>query len=99
MFCEPRQIKYRSGAIGLTNTPLLKAKMVLNGDTISTLGEALGINRQNASIKINGKRDFKQREMLLIALRYKLTYEEFAEIFFGKEAVIDERERLRLIAG
>jgi hypothetical protein len=73
--------------------------MVLNGDTISTLAEALGINRQNASIKVNSKRDFKQREMLLIALRYKLTGEEFVAIFFGGEDAMDERERVRLIAG
>lgn len=83
----------------MTNTRLLKAKMVLNGDTISTLAAALGINRQNASIKINGKRDFKQREIMLIAMRYKLTGGEFVAIFFGGEGELNERERMRLIAG
>ena len=67
----------------MTNTRLLKAKMVLFGDTISTLAAALGINRQNASIKVNGKRDFKQTEIAKITERYKLTLEEVAAIFFG----------------
>ena len=67
----------------MKNTRLLKAKMVLNGDTISSLAGALEINRQNASIKVNGKRDFKQTEILKIAKRYKLTVDEVAAIFFG----------------
>ena len=86
--------------MALTNTRLLKAKMVLNGDTTTSLAEALSINRQNASIKINGKRDFKQREIMLIAMRYRLTGEEFVAIFFGGgEDGMNERSRMRLIAG
>lgn len=69
--------------IFVTNTKLLKAKMILNGDTIQTLAESLGINRQNASIKINGKREFKQLEIAKIARRYKLNYEELESIFFS----------------
>lgn len=84
-----------------TNTPLLKSKMVLNGDTTISLAKALGINRQNASIKINGKREFKQSEMRTIALRYRLTGEEFVDIFFGPEEGVtnNERKGMRLIAG
>lgn len=67
----------------VTNTRLLKAKMILNGDTIQTLAECLGINRQNASIKVNGKRDFKQKEIAVIVRRYKLTYAELEAIFFA----------------
>lgn len=67
----------------MTNTKLLKAKMILNGDTIQTLAECLGINRQNASIKINGKREFKQLEIAIIVRRYKLSYEEIESIFFS----------------
>ena len=76
--------------IFVTNTKLLKAKMILNGDTIQTLADCLGINRQNASIKINGKREFKQLEIAMIVKRYKLSYEEIESIFFSgaiKEAV------------
>ena len=82
--CLVKQKANRRG-YRLTNTRLLKAKMVLFGDTISTLAAAIGINRQNASIKVNGKRDFKQNEILKIAKRYKLTTEEVAAIFFGVE--------------
>ena len=67
----------------MTNTKLLKAKMILNGDTIQTLADSLGINRQNASIKINGKREFKQLEIAKISRRYKLSYEELESIFFS----------------
>lgn len=56
--------------------------MVLNGDTIQTLADSLGINRQNASIKVNGKREFKQREIAAIVERYKLTHDEIDSIFF-----------------
>ena len=68
-----------------TNTKLLKSKMVLNGDTVSSLAESLGVNRQNMSIKLHGKRDFKQREIAKIAKRYRLTYQELKEIFLDAE--------------
>lgn len=75
-----------------TNTKLLKSKMVLNGDTVSSLAESLGVNRQNMSIKLNGKRDFKQTEIAKIAKRYRLTYQELKEIFL--DDVITEEEFL-----
>lgn len=65
-----------------TNTRLLKAKMVLHGDTVVSLAEHLGINRQNASIKVNGKRDFKQSEIAKIVEKYDLTFDEVREIFW-----------------
>lgn len=65
----------------MTNTKLLKSKMVLNGDTVSSLAESIGVNRQNMSLKLNGKRDFKQSEIAKIAKRYRLTYQELKEIF------------------
>lgn len=65
----------------MTNTRLLKAQMVLNGDTIQTLADFLGINRQNASIKINGKREFKQSEIAKIVTRYNLKADDMIEIF------------------
>lgn len=74
----------------MTNTNFLKAKMVLHGDTIQTLAAAIGINRQNASLKINGKRCFKQNEIALIAWRYKLNPQEFKAIFFCDD-FYDER--------
>lgn len=69
----------------MTNTNFLKAKMVLHGDTIQSLAQAIGINRQNASLKINGKRCFKQDEIAVIAWRYKLTPQEVKAIFLCDE--------------
>ena len=68
--------------------------MVLNGDTIQTLADALGVNRQNASIKINNKREFKQSEIALIASRYKLTYEEVECIFFPDVRPYERKEAI-----
>ena len=65
----------------MTNTKLLKAKMVMNDDTVSSLAASLGVNRQNMSLKLNGKRDFKQKEIARIAKRYRLTFQELKEIF------------------
>ena len=83
----------------MTNTNFLKAKMVLHGDTIQSLAEAIGINRQNLSLKINGKRDFKQSEIAMIRFRYKLTTEEVNAIFFGGGDDDDECQGMRRIAG
>ena len=82
----------------MTNTRLLKAKMVLNGDTIQTFANSIGVNRQNASIKINGKRDFKQSEMKKIAMRYNLTCAEFVAIFFDEGGFTNERKGVRRLA-
>lgn len=65
-----------------TNTKLLKYKMMLHNDTITTLANYLGLNRVNVSAKINGKREFKQSEIARIVVKYKLTYDEIMEIFF-----------------
>lgn len=65
----------------MTNTKLLKAKMVMHGDTVSSLAESIGVNRQNMSMKLNGKRDFKQSEIAKIAKLYRLTFQELKEIF------------------
>lgn len=65
-----------------TNTALLKSKMVLNNDTTIALAGYLGVNRQNASAKINARRDFKQSEIAKIIKRYNLTDKEIRAIFW-----------------
>ena len=75
-----------------TNTALLKSKMVLHNDTMIALADYLGLNRQNASAKVNGKREFKQSEIAKIIRRYKLTDREVRAIFwdgfeFGEEVM------------
>lgn len=65
-----------------TNSALLKSKMVLNSDTTIALAAVLGLNRQNLSVKINGKREFKQSEIAKIIRRYNLTDAEIRAIFW-----------------
>lgn len=66
------------------NPALLRSKMVLKGDTNSTLGEFLGIAYQTVSAKINTTNgaEFTQGEITKIKNRYNLTPEEVNEIFF-----------------
>ena len=82
-----------------TNTRLLKSKMVLNNDTTIKLAECLGLNRQNVSVKLNGKREFKQSEIGKIIRRYNLSDQEIKAIFwddydFGEEVLINDSKRV-----
>lgn len=63
------------------NERLLKSKMTLYGDTYESLGNRLSLTRQSISKKISGESDWTQTEMSLIKKRYKLSDEEFAQIF------------------
>lgn len=65
-----------------TNTALLKSIMILNSDTVQALALSLGVNRQNISAKLNGKRDFKQSEINKIIVRYNLSDVQIRTIFF-----------------
>ena len=57
--------------------------MALNGDTGTTLSEALGLSQQRFSAKLNGNNaEFTQGEIQLIKDRYKLPAEEVDDIFF-----------------
>lgn len=60
---------------------LLKSKMALLGDTQTKLAEILGIDKTTLSLKLAGKRDFKQSEMNAIVERYKLTQRDTYLIF------------------
>lgn len=65
------------------NSNLLKSKMVLHGDNITTLADKLDVSRQTLSLKIDGISDFKLSEVKKIRLMYHLTDEEMLEVFFG----------------
>lgn len=67
----------------MPNINLLKSKMVLKGETQIELAEELGITRPALNVKMNGKSDFKQSEIDIIAKRYELSGDELLEIFFG----------------
>lgn len=69
----------------MTNTNLLKSKMVARGDEdcVAKLAELLGISRTTASKKLNGLLPFNQNDIALIANKYNLSAEEIKLIFFG----------------
>ena len=71
----------------MTNTNLLKARMVERGDTdcIAKLAELLGVSRTTASNKMNGKTPFNQTEIALISEEYILSDEDIRKIFVKDE--------------
>lgn len=66
------------------NTRLLKSHIVKNDSSQRNLAKAMGLSSNALSAKIteNGS-VFRKSEMLFIKDRYKLTDEEFCEIFFN----------------
>lgn len=71
----------------MTNTNLLKARMVEHGDVdcVAKLADLLGISRTTASNKLNGKTPFNQTEIALIAEEYHLSDEDIRKIFVKDE--------------
>ena len=51
------------------------------GDTQGELAKILGISETTLSLKINGKAEFKQTEIRIIADRYSLTADDIKELF------------------
>lgn len=66
------------------NKKMLKAEMILYGDTNASLADALGITPQTFSAKLNGYKgaDFTQHEIRAIMDRYNLSAEKIMVIFF-----------------
>lgn len=64
------------------NKRLMKAAIVRNNDTQISLAEALGLPQSAISNRINGKIDFRLREIDCIRKRYNLTDQETVAIFF-----------------
>ena len=73
------------GGEKMTNTNLLKSKMILYGDEnfVQALSELLGCSRTTASKKINGEIPFSQPEIAILAKRYNLSGDDIKEIFIG----------------
>lgn len=68
------------------NSLEMKVAMKKNKDTQEKLAEALGLQTSGLNARINGKIDFRAREICIIRDRYHLTPEETAKIFFSREA-------------
>ena len=60
----------------------LRAVMVLNGDTVKTLAAKLGLHPSTLSRTLNGRREFRVREVVSIIRLYRLTPGEADRIFF-----------------
>lgn len=73
--------------MNMTNTNLLKSKMVACGDDdcVQSLSKYFGCSRATASKKLNGKFPFTQTEIALLARRYGFTADDIKNIFFGGE--------------
>ena len=71
----------------MTNTNLLKARMVERGDEdcVAKLAELLNVSRTTASKKLNGLLPFDQNEIALISDKYNLSAEDIKKIFVGGE--------------
>lgn len=67
----------------MTDTNLLKARMVANGDEHFTnvLSDVLHISRTTASRKLNGLLDFTQSEINELKNRYDLSADDIDTIF------------------
>ena len=66
------------------NTKMLISKMKLFGDNQKDLANALNLSLATTNAAINGKREFTQNEISIIAARYELTPEEIILIFFNE---------------
>ena len=62
----------------------LISKMKKFGDNQTDLAAALNLSLASTNGKINGKQDFTQTEISVIATRYELTPEDVTLIFFNQ---------------
>ena len=74
------------------NGLLLKYIAARYGDTMQDLADALGIFPTTLSRKVNGKDEFKLREIRQIIERYSLTPEDVMRIFFTDEVAKSDTE-------
>ena len=60
----------------------MKVVMMRNQDTQEKLAEALGLQVSGVNARINGKTDFKSKEIKKIKERYNLSPEDIDALFF-----------------
>lgn len=63
------------------NLNLLKYYINERKDSVEALSVALNIHYNTLSLKLNGKREFTQSEIKVIAERYKLSSDEIVRVF------------------
>lgn len=74
------------------NKNLLLGVIRMSGDRQEDLADAIGISLSALSAKINGKREFKQKEIAQIRTRYSLTNDQLEDIFFGPDVSCEDTE-------
>ena len=69
------------------NKKALKALMVLQGDSSTSLAKEIGITPQTFCRKINEKNgaEFNLREIEVIKSKYKLNADQLTDIFFSED--------------
>lgn len=67
----------------MVNKQKLKAVIIANDGNQSVLAAAMGLSLSQLSLRINGHRDFRAKEIAFIRDRYGLTSEEVCSIFFN----------------
>lgn len=77
------------------NVKMLKSKMVLAGDEdfVDAIASLLNVSRQTASAKLNGEREFSQKEIALISKHYNLNDEEIRKIFIEGDGNYESERR------
>lgn len=60
----------------MTNTNLLKAKIIENGFTVGSIAEKIGISHTSMSYKLNNKREFTASEMQKLCIALNITKKE-----------------------
>ena len=69
----------------MTNTNLLKSKMIAAGDEdfVKCIAEYLVCSRTTASKKLNGEIQFTQGDIAVLTGRYGFTADKIKQIFIG----------------
>lgn len=65
------------------NSYLLRSKIAEHGETQKDLAKVIGITAANFSYKINGKVQFRQKEIEAIRNHYNLSADDVDRIFFA----------------
>jgi hypothetical protein len=68
----------------MLNRKLLELEMFQYGDNQASLSKAMNVAPNTLMWKLQGKYDFKQKEIKFIADRYKLDIRQVSEIFFSE---------------
>jgi DNA-binding transcriptional regulator YiaG len=66
------------------NSAMMKAVIVQHNETQTILADAMGMAQSALNARINGKTDFRQKEIEFIRKRYHLSQEVSDLIFFDE---------------